>query len=112
MKKIFNQISIALVLITMLSNCDGFLEEDPRSQLSPNNFYNSDAEAQLAVNGIYATYFHEDQLYHVMGLSRYYLFGSDEINPNRLGVKDGTFRLIPFRKATMTPEEPGGLCIG
>lgn len=96
MKKIFNQISIALVLITMLSNCDGFLEEDPRSQLSPNNFYNSDAEAQLAVNGIYATYFHEDQLYHVMGLSRYYLFGSDEINPNRLGGEGRDFSAYTF----------------
>src|SRR5690606_9604540 len=65
--------------------CNEFLEEDPRALLSPNNFYNSDAEAKAAVNGIYATYMFNVNLYNVVGLSKFYEFGTDLINPYRYG---------------------------
>lgn len=84
MKKLLHTV-IAFFMILSLLQCDSFLQEEPRSLISPENFYNSDAELKAAVNGIYATYFNDDGLYDVVGLSRFYEFGSDEINPNRLG---------------------------
>lgn len=77
-------------------SCDKFLEEDPRSLIAPNNFYNSDLELKAAVNGIYATYFNNAGLYNVVGLSRFYQFGSDEINPNRLGGEGLVYSLYTF----------------
>jgi hypothetical protein len=96
MKNIFNSVISMMVMLLLLTSCEAFLEEDPRSQLSPNNFFNSDAEATAAVNGIYATFYSSNQLYHVMGLSRFYLFGSDEINPNRLGGEGRDFSAYTF----------------
>ena len=75
----------AIFLVVFLTSCDDFLKEDPRGILSPDNFYNSDAEAKAAVNGIYATYMFNSDLYNVVGLSKYYEFGTDLINPNRYG---------------------------
>lgn len=71
--------------ILLFTGCNEFLQEDPRGLLSPNNFYNSDAEAKAAVNGIYATYMFDSDLYNVVGLSKYYAFGTDLMNPNRYG---------------------------
>src|SRR5690554_4837103 len=85
MKRILYKTSILFLTILFIVSCDKFLEEDPRSLIAPDNFYNSDLELKAAVNGIYATYFRDDGLYNVVGLSRFYEFGSDEINPNRLG---------------------------
>jgi len=85
MKKILVKILFPFIALSMLWGCDEFLKEDPRSLLSPDNFYNSDDEAKAAANGIYSTFFNSDDLYKVVGLSRFYEFGSDEINPNRLG---------------------------
>ncbi len=77
--------------ILLLVGCDSFLEEEPRAKISPNNFYNSDAEVKSAVNGIYTTYFLSGSLYNVVGLSRFYMFGTDLINPNRLGGEGKDF---------------------
>ena len=85
MKNQFYTAIISLFVLISFVRCDSLLEEDPRSLLAPDNFYNSDAELKAAVNGIYATYFNDAGLYNVVGLSRFYQFGSDEINPNRLG---------------------------
>ncbi len=85
-----------IITLFMLFGCDQFLEEEPRALLSPNNFYNSDAEAKAAVNGIYATFFNSDDLYHVVGLSRFYEFGSDEINPNRFGGEGAIYSGYTF----------------
>ena len=47
---------MVLVLLIVLSSCEkDFLEEDLRSGLSPTGFYNNLNEAQMAVNGVYAT---------------------------------------------------------
>lgn len=37
----------------MLSGCESFLEEIPESQLSPEGFFNSEDNVEIAVNGIY-----------------------------------------------------------
>ncbi len=34
-------------------NCDDFLEENPKSSLSPETYYRNDSEAKIGVNGIY-----------------------------------------------------------
>ena len=85
MEKILLKISYLFIAVIMLYGCENFLTEDPRDILSPANFFNSDAEAKAAVNGIYSTYFLTQDLYQTVGLSRFYMFGTDEINPNRLG---------------------------
>ncbi len=85
MKNIIYKSVLILVVIFSSVGCNEFLEEDPRALLSPNNFYNSDAEAKAAVNGIYATYMFNVNLYNVVGLSKFYEFGTDLINPNRYG---------------------------
>ena len=36
------------------SSCEEYLNEDFRDGLSPSTFYNSDAEAEIAVNGAYS----------------------------------------------------------
>lgn len=53
MKKIIN---ISLVLFALLtgSSCNEFLEENPPSAYTPDNFYASYVQAQNSVNGIYA----------------------------------------------------------
>ena len=52
----FNFLHILLMmgLIVLPISCDeeAFLEEDLRDALSPATFYNNDAEASLAVNGV------------------------------------------------------------
>ena len=86
MKNILSKLTLAIFALFMFSGCEQFLKEDPRDILSPNNFFNSDAEARLYVNGVYATFFKSTQnLYNTVGLSCFYMFGTDEINPNRLG---------------------------
>lgn len=75
------------------SGCQEFLEEEPRDLLSPNNFFNSDAEAKAYLNGVYSTYMFDESLYNTVGLSRYYMFGTDLINPNRYGGEGKDFSL-------------------
>lgn len=80
-------------LAALLMSCNDFLKEDPRDILSPNNFFNSDAEAKAAVNGIYGTYMFTQDLYQTVGLSRFYMFGTDLIQPNRYGGEGADFSL-------------------
>lgn len=93
MKKIVLKI-LSVVLITLtLFGCEEFLMEDPKSLLSPNNFFNSDEEAGLYINGVYSTYMFHQSLYNTVGLSRFYMFGTDLINPNRYGGEGKDFSL-------------------
>lgn len=73
---------IVSVFMVLLNGCDSFLKEDPRSLLSPDNFFNSDAEARAAVNGLYHD-FMDNNLYRNRGLDDFYVFGADVIGPNR-----------------------------
>ena len=42
-----------ILLVLVLSGCDGFLEEEPRSFIAPSNFYQSDGDATAAAIGVY-----------------------------------------------------------
>ena len=54
MKKIIKLSVIAFAFLAM-SSCKKFLEENPPSAYTPDNYYKSFAQAQNAVNGIYAS---------------------------------------------------------
>ena len=70
MKNNIAKIVSVFLLTFLLFGCEEFLKEDPRSLLSPNSFFNSDAEAKAYVNGVYATYMFDQSLYNTVGLSR------------------------------------------
>jgi len=63
--------------------CDSFLEEEPRDIVSPSNFFNTSAEVESAVNGLYTTY-KINSLHGKIGLDRFYENGADVIGPNRI----------------------------
>lgn len=73
---------IALLIAGFVYSCDDFLEENPRAIVSPTNFFNSDAEVQSAINGLYEIY-HGNSLHGKIGLDRFYENGADVIGPNR-----------------------------
>ena len=76
---------LPLIFILFLTvGCEDYLEEDPRDILSPDNFFNSDAEAKAAVNGLYVPLYDGD-LYGSYGLNKYYVYGADVIEPSREG---------------------------
>ncbi|MCB0633168.1 MAG: RagB/SusD family nutrient uptake outer membrane protein [Saprospiraceae bacterium] len=70
------------IAITLVS-CDQFLEEDPRDLVSPTNFFNTPAEFELAITGLYNIY-KVNSLHGKIGLDRYYENGADIIGPNRV----------------------------
>ncbi|MEI6866507.1 RagB/SusD family nutrient uptake outer membrane protein [Flavicella sp.] len=80
--KIINKIIILLIGLFTIVGCDEFLEEDLRDEITPENFFNNDAEAVLAVNGIYRE-FHANNLYGERGLDDYYVNGADVVGPSR-----------------------------
>lgn len=51
-RHIFN-ISMALSLMMIYTSCDSFLEEEPKTFLSPDFYFQSEAQVNAAVNGIY-----------------------------------------------------------
>lgn len=82
MKKLLYRVTGIFCLITLLNSCDDFLQEDPRDLLSPDNFFNSDAEAMTAVNGLYVG-LTDNNLYRGRGLDDFYISGADVIGPSR-----------------------------
>jgi len=80
-----SKIFIISVLFLTVS-CSEFLEEDSRSQLSTESFFNTDNEVDLAVNGLY-NLLHTNNLYRDIGLDRFYLHGADGVGANR--AEDG-----------------------
>ena len=45
---------MVMSILFMISACEDYLDEEFKSGLSPANFYNSDSEAQIAVDGAYS----------------------------------------------------------
>ncbi|WKN44666.1 RagB/SusD family nutrient uptake outer membrane protein [Tunicatimonas pelagia] len=103
------------IIITLLSlsllgtfGCQDFLEEDTRGIISPDNFYTSDEEAILAVNGLYKGFsgqggFSGRSLYANWGnIQSFTLYGADEVGPNRQfgGVE-------PIQNYTLSPSNYG-----
>jgi hypothetical protein len=53
MKKIYSNISWLIVLAVIITSCDSFLEEKPKTFLNPDSYYQNEKQALAAVNGIY-----------------------------------------------------------
>ena len=79
---ILNRIGVVLLGLFMATGCEEFLEEDLRDQVSTENFFNNDAEARLAVNGVYRL-LRRGSLYRTRGLDNYLQNGADETAPSR-----------------------------
>lgn len=73
---------LLLISILALSSCKDFLTEDFRDGITTDNFFNNDAEAILAVNGIYRLLL-RGNMYRTRGLDNYYQSGADESGPSR-----------------------------
>ncbi|WP_299046081.1 RagB/SusD family nutrient uptake outer membrane protein [uncultured Polaribacter sp.] len=75
---------IYLYLFVALSffNCESFLEEDPRSLISPETFFASENDARQAIQGMYAI-LKNNSIYGQVGLDHFYDNGADIIEPNR-----------------------------
>jgi len=99
---------IFLASILMFISCDNsYLEEDFRSGITSDNFFNNDEEAQLAVNGLYQI-LHNRYMYESRGFDLYYTWGADIVGPSRNawsgvhnyamaeGVDDGIATWIPL----------------
>lgn len=75
-------VSFFLVGLLIFSSCESFLEEDFRSGITTDNFFNNDKEAQLAVTGLYRI-LHNGNLYRQRGLDNFYTHGADVVGPSR-----------------------------
>ncbi|MCB0458586.1 MAG: RagB/SusD family nutrient uptake outer membrane protein [Flavobacteriaceae bacterium] len=84
MKKYIKEFITLFLVILVSSSCANFLEEDPRDILSPTIFFNSDLEAKAAVNGLYVPLY-DGSMYGSYGLTKYYEYGADVIEPSREG---------------------------
>jgi hypothetical protein len=103
-------IKIILVLalfFTSLNGCKDFLEEKPFSFVSPENFYKSDKDAELALTGVYdvlnAASIQGQGNHHMWGRAMHYLtqLGNDElVCDNRAAQAD----FVPYSNYTYTPE--------
>ena len=50
-------IKILTAIITIsLSSCSGFLDVEPKDSLAPEQYYNTEAELQTALTGVYSTF--------------------------------------------------------
>ncbi|MBC7000564.1 RagB/SusD family nutrient uptake outer membrane protein [Cytophaga sp. FL35] len=83
MKSYIYKIVTFLLCIIFGYGCDSFLEEEPRDLVSPSNFFNSAAEFELAIVGLYDI-LKDNSLHGKIGLDRYYENGADIIGPNRV----------------------------
>ncbi len=68
-------IFIALFVITFVSACKKQLDENPKSFLSPVNFYKTEADAQAAINGAYSAYFPDQVQYMTLEIQTDYATG-------------------------------------
>ena len=73
---------ILLLLFSFTIGCEDYLEEDFREGLSPETFYNIEAEAVMAVNGVYANLKAGDYN-RTRWRSAPYQFGTDELSASR-----------------------------
>lgn len=73
---------VCLIIAFGFTGCDKFLEEDPKSLIAPNNFYNSDEEAEAAINGVYGQW--RTQGTYSRTLMIWNTFGTDEMVPTRI----------------------------
>ena len=53
MKKIYLKISWLIAIVVIASSCDAYLEEDPKTFLTPGSYYQNEGQVVAAVNGVY-----------------------------------------------------------
>ena len=53
MKKIYSNISWLIALAVIITSCDSFLEEEPKTFLNPDSYYQNENQVLAAVNGVY-----------------------------------------------------------
>ncbi|MDR2448492.1 MAG: RagB/SusD family nutrient uptake outer membrane protein [Prevotellaceae bacterium] len=53
MKKIVSKISCLIAIVVMAASCDTFLDEDPKTFLTPDSYFQSEEQIVAAVNGLY-----------------------------------------------------------
>ena len=80
--KFITKYILILVIGTMLIGCDSFLEEEPKAITSPDTFFKTIEEFELAINGLYDTW-GQDYLHGSIGLYRFTENGADIVGPNR-----------------------------
>jgi hypothetical protein len=66
----------------MLIGCDSYLEEEPKAITSPDTFFNTIEEFELAIVGLYDTWA-QNYLHGNIGLYRFTENGADIVGPNR-----------------------------
>ncbi len=103
MKNLPTKIFSVLFVLLVLSSCDNFLAEEPRDILSPETFFNSDEEAKAAVNGLYQPLY-TNPIYGSYGISRFYMYGTDVIEPSR----EGGGRLNDINNYTLSESRDAG----
>ncbi|MDD4778067.1 MAG: RagB/SusD family nutrient uptake outer membrane protein [Fermentimonas sp.] len=73
MKKFILYTSLIVSLVVILSSCNDFLEEEPKTFLSPDFYFTSEAQLVAAVNGVY-TYLDDIFISQIEIGSQTYLF--------------------------------------
>ena len=80
--KFITKYILILVIGTMLIGCDSYLEEEPKAITSPDTFFNTIEEFELAIVGLYDTWA-QNYLHGNIGLYRFTENGADIVCPNR-----------------------------
>lgn len=80
--KFITKYILILVTGTMLIGCDSYLEEEPKAITSPDTFFKTIEEFELAIVGLYDTW-GQDYLHGSIGLYRFTENGADIVGPNR-----------------------------
>ena len=80
--KFITKYILILVIGTMLIGCDSYLEEEPKAITSPDTFFKTIEEFELAIIGLYDTW-GQDYLHGSIGLYRFTENGADIVGPNR-----------------------------
>jgi len=82
MKKYTIALAWLIVVGSLLTGCDDYLEEEPKDLVSPSNFFNTASEFELSIVGLYDIY-KSGSLHGNIGLFRFYENGADVIGPSR-----------------------------
>ncbi|HET8829472.1 MAG TPA: RagB/SusD family nutrient uptake outer membrane protein, partial [Pelobium sp.] len=107
MKK-FKIILILTLFLTSLNSCKDFLEEKPFSFVSPENFYKTDKDAELALIGVYdvlnAAGIDGQGNHHMWGRAMQYLtqLGNDELVCNNRATRPD---YLAYSNYTYTAED-------
>jgi tetratricopeptide (TPR) repeat protein len=95
MKKYFNQLAIVAfgTLCLTATSCSDFLTEEPESNYTADNFYQTQADFEYALNGVYdalqSLYDGDDVNDAQYGLLRFFIVRSDDHNSYSTNLYDG-----------------------